>query len=152
MAFCRCKPVSQVWTFLNPNWPFGNFSIINTVYQIFLLDFFFVSKVLEWFLHQKGHHRLHRYPIHTVLPCHNPRCIKEYIECACSGVMACSTCHVYLVGQAQWLFVCEKEVGGRKQIQIYVYVYINMYTYIHMFLLIGSMVGMPWMECTYTLC
>eukprot|EP00435_Cladocopium_sp_Y103_P003727 s4266_g1.t1 len=23
--------------------------------------------------------------------------LKEYIECACSGVMACSTCHVYLV-------------------------------------------------------
>lgn len=22
--------------------------------------------------------------------------LKEYIECACSGVMACSTCHVYL--------------------------------------------------------
>ena len=85
--------------------------------------------------------QLHRYPIHRVLPCHKPRCIKEYIECACSGVMACSTCHVYLVGRAQWLFVCEKEVGGRKQ--IYVYVCINIYTYryvyiyIHMFLLIG---------------
>ena len=70
----------------------------------------------------------------------------EYLECACSGVMACSTCHVIvdaawsqLVGapdQSEQVSRSSPPSGASRRcwsrIHIYIYTYVYIYIYMYM--------------------